>query len=318
MVSLTGLLPETRALISSATTALAVSDRVGQIAASDRPISAIRRVLLAGTTNSDRVLVPRENVLTNAATEVAQATTTAGGAKPESTATITDVWADVRTVAHYLNVSRQLLDDELLMQTYIDTLLVDGLERRVASQLINGNGTAPNLLGLLATPGIQLANAAHFTGSPVTGAGQPVENVNRLARAVRLGYSVGFAEPSFILVNPVDFEKLSTYTGAVVDYAPGGPVGMLHGLPLYRESGLPAGTALVGDGRKAIVLDRREDSLRTATPRDAETRVRGSVAVYQADQHDDYFIRNIISLLAETRLTLAVMRPAAFVSTTLV
>jgi hypothetical protein len=63
---------------------------------------------------------------------------------------------------------------------------------------------------------------------------------------------------------------------------------------------MAAGTALVGDGLMAAVVDRHD------------------ARIYTTDSHSDFFIRNILVTLAEERLALPVFRPAAFVEVELV
>jgi hypothetical protein len=57
---------------------------------------------------------------------------------------------------------------------------------------------------------------------------------------------------------------------------------------------MTAGQFLVGYGPAAGIFDRMD------------------AQIFVADQHSDFFIRNIFVVLAEERLALAVFRPAAF------
>lgn len=266
--------------------------------------SAVRQVLGSGRTNSDAVTYIRELAFTNAAAEVAEATALNEGAKPESAITFEEDTALVQNIAHWIPITRRMLEDIPMMQSYVDGRLRDGLERRVDEELINGNGTAPNISGLLDQTGLTVADAAYFAGAPVNDVGADNENPNRLRRAKRLVRTTALATPTFILANPADVEDWDTLTDADGQYLFGGPatpgsIGRMWGLPVYEDEYLAAGTAIVGDGSMAAVIDRTD------------------AAVYTTDSHSDYFIRNIFVLLAEVRLTLAVFRPAAFVVVTL-
>jgi len=79
----------------------------------------------------------------------------------------------------------------------------------------------------------------------------------------------------------------------------GGIPNLWGSVPVVESEACPAGTALLGDFRKAVLFDREDVQ----------------VSVGTADQD---FIRNIVRLLAETRLGFAVTRPAAFVEVDLV
>jgi HK97 family phage major capsid protein len=75
-----------------------------------------------------------------------------------------------------------------------------------------------------------------------------------------------------------------------------GAVPTLHGVPVVESEAIAAGVGLVGDFRKAVIWDREQASI-TAT-----------------DSHADFFIRNLVAILAEERLAFGVLRPKAFVS----
>jgi HK97 family phage major capsid protein len=167
-------------------------------------------------------------------------------------------------------------------------------------QVLLGNGTAPNLSGLLDHSDITVADDAYFTANPVHDAGFDNENLNRIRRAKSLVRTAGRARASFIIANPTDVEAWETATGTDGNYLVGpsrvlGSVGTLWGLPLYEDSNLAVGEALVGDGSKAVVIDRHD------------------AQIYTTRSHEDFFVRNIIVLLAEMRAAFAVTRPAAFV-----
>lgn len=267
-------------------------------------VSAVRQVLGSLRTTQEAVTILRENVFTNSAAEVAEATAVNEGAKPESGITFTEETFPVRTVAHWVPITRQLLEDLPMMEGYIDGRLRDGLERRIDSQLINGNGTAPNISGLLDQSGLTVADNSYFGTNPVRDAGTDNEQPNRIRRAKRLVQTSGRARPTFILANPADVETWDTLTTTTGEYLFGGPllagsVGRMWGLPVYEDENIAQNTTIVGDGSMAAVVDRLD------------------AAVYTTDSHSDFFVRNIFVLLAEARLTLAVFRPAAFCVTTL-
>lgn len=270
----------------------------------DERISAVRLALASMRTSGDAVTVLRENVFTNAAAEVAEATAVNEGAKPESAITFTEETFNVRTVAHWVPITRQMLQDIPWMESYVDGRLRDGLERRVSDELINGNGTAPNISGILDQSGLTVADNTYFASNPVRDAGTDNEQPNRIRRAKRLVQTTALARATFILANPADVETWDTLTTTDGEYLFGGPllagsVGRMWGLPIYEDEYIAQGTSIVGDGSMAAVVDRMD------------------AQVYTADQHSDFFVRNIFVLLAEVRLTLAVFRPAAFVVVTL-
>lgn len=259
----------------------------------------MRQVLMGMRTTSDAVTALAESSFTNNAAEVAEATATNEGAKPESALAFSEATFPVRTVAHWIPVTRQMVEDLPAMEAYINDRLLTGLARREDNQILNGDGSAPNLTGLLNTSGIQNLNAAHFSGNPVVNAGTSSENINRILRAKMQIAFTGYAVASFVVMNPTDWEKFATYSDGDRMYFFGGPgtsgnVPTLWGLPVVISQNITAGTALVGDGSMAAVADRVQATL------------------YMADQHSDYFVRNIFVILAEERIALPVFRAAAF------
>src|SRR5690606_25349230 len=85
----------------------------------------VRDVLPSGVTSSNNIHYTRESAFTNDAAERNE-----GTQKPESALTFELVDAPVRTIAHFLKVSKQVLDDAPALQSYIDTRLRYGVELR--------------------------------------------------------------------------------------------------------------------------------------------------------------------------------------------
>jgi len=264
----------------------------------------VRDVLVNAQTSSDAIVVMQESSFTNNAAEVAEATSAITGAKPESDIAFTEATFNVRTMAHWMAITRQMLEDLPSMQTYVDERLRYGLARRENNQLLNGNGSAPNLRGLLQTSGIQALDNTYFAANAVEAAGTDAENVNRILRAKTKVATTGAATATFIVANPADVEKWISYADTDGRFIYGNPFGgnptSMHGLPIVQTEDIAAGTVLVGDGLMAGVFDRMD------------------ARVYTTDSHSDYFIRNLFVILAEQRIALAVFRPAAFASVSLV
>lgn len=268
----------------------------------------MRDVLAGFTTNSDAVVVMTETSYTNNAVEVAEATDISGAgftaaAKPQSTLAFSETSFPIQTIAHWVPITRQTLDDLPQLESYINDRLIVGLKRRENLEFLSGNGTAPNIKGLLSTSGIQALDGTYFTANPVRDAAAANENLNRVLRAIQKIAWTGLANATFISMNPTDYEMFLTTTNTQKNYLFGGPsagrVATLWGLPVVQEPNVTAGTVVVGDGTMAAVVDRQQ------------------AAIYVADQHADYFTHNIIVILAEERVGLVVYRPVAFANVTL-
>jgi HK97 family phage major capsid protein len=266
----------------------------------------MRDVLLGLTTQSDSVTVLQESSFTNAAVEVAEATTYLRRCQARSALAFTEASFPVQWIAHWIPVTRQNLEDLSFIRGYIDGRLLTGLARREDNQILNGNGTPPNIRGLLQTSGILTLDAAYFAANPVRDAGTANENANRLRRAItRIKLStVGGAMPSFVVENPADVEDLETITDSTRQYLFGGPVRA----PASRGC---------GDCRLCSPRTSPRRPHWSETARWRPWSIGWTRRSYTTDSHSDFFIRNIFVILAEERLALAVFRAAGFAKVTL-
>lgn len=284
--------------------------RIAGISRPDDVFGSLRDVLLVGQTDSDSLIWFEENVFTNNATEVAEATSTtwtsgddaADGTKPESAITFTQKTGVVATIAHWIPITRQTLWNAPEIRSYIEGRLIDGLRLREDDQLLNGNGTAPNLTGLLQTSNIQTLDNTATTGywatNALDSAGTDRENFDRILRSKTLVATNGRARGNFVVVNPSDYEAFQFTADANDRYYGTGPftagnIPTLWGMRVVQNENITAGQALVGDGRHAQIWDRMS-------------------ATVEAGQIDKQFIRNMFTLLAEERVGLTVYRPKAF------
>lgn len=223
---------------------------------------------------------------TNNAAPVAEATSTSTGGKPESAVALVVKTGVVENIAHWIPITRRAASDARQIMTYIDEFLRWGLLDELASQVISGNGTPPALKGIASDSDIQ--SQAFVTDILTT---------TRKART--LVRTVGKGTPSAYLLSPSDWETIDLLTDNENRYYFGGPtrLGMpvLWGLPVVEEERLTDGTGYVADWREGLLFDREQ------------------INVYMTDSHDDFFIRNILVLLAEMRAGFGIRRPKTFV-----
>lgn len=266
----------------------------------------VRSAFLNGQTDSNAIEFYRELLFTNNAAFVAEATATSpttlgqSGVKPESALTFERDSALVQTLAHWIPITNAAAADEPQLRTLIDARLLDGLRTVEDDALLNGDGNAPNISGLLDVSGTQSADDAYFSSNAVEDAGTPNEDFNRILRARRLVRITGRARPTFVFLNPIDHERMLSTTDGNRQYMAGGPfsagmgINSLWGLRVIETESLASGSFVVGDGRMAAVWDRMQ-------------------ATVQVGLINDQFIRNMQTILAEERVAFTVYRPAAFV-----
>ncbi len=277
--------------ISSLTTAAAGS--VGALIDTDRspaPVMlpdrrmTIRQLLAPGVTSSNQVEYEREEAFTNSAAPVAE-----GALKPQSELQFVDATASVRTIAHWMRASVQVLDDAPGLQSMIDFRLRYGLSLVEENQLLNGSGTGQNLLGLVTAA---TAYSAAFTpASP-----SAIDTLRLAALQVTL---TEYGATGFVL-NPIDWARIELTKDSQGRYIIGNPQGQLSptlwGLPVVATQAMTVDKFLTGAfNMGAQIFDRQNATVEVST------------------EDGDNFIRNKVTIRAEERLALAIYRPAAFV-----
>ena len=103
----------------------------------------VRSLIPTTMVTSDKVGYVKQTVFTNAAAAVA-----AGAVKPQSTITVAREEAPIRVIAHVTEgIDRSLLTDYDQATGIIDNQLRLGVLLEEEDQIINGDGTAPNISG---------------------------------------------------------------------------------------------------------------------------------------------------------------------------
>lgn len=259
-----------------------------------RPLR-LRDVVTNLTTTSDTIEYVRQTSQTNNATPVAESTTTAdpgtmnaaNGVKPESALAWAKITTPVKTIAHWIPVTKRALSDASQVRSLIDAFLRYGLEEELEDQMISGDNTGENFEGLSNVSGVQ---AQAWDTNLLTTTRKAKTKVRLVGRSVANAY----------LLNPSDLEAIDLLQDNEARYYFGGPSGVgtagtLWGLPVIETEAVPAGTGYVGDFRKAVLWDREQASITIS------------------DSHANFFIRNMVAILAEMRAAFGIIQPNAFV-----
>ncbi|MBK6298297.1 MAG: phage major capsid protein [Sphingomonadales bacterium] len=285
---------EVKAIITSLTTDamgsagdLIVPDRLPGILAPGQRRLTVRDLLTPGRTSSTSVQYVKETGFTNAAATVSETT---GALKPQSDIKFDIATSSVTTIAHWVLATRQILDDAPMLQSYIDGRLRYGLALVEENQLLNGGGTGTDLNGIY-------TQATAFT-APIT-IPAPVTRIDVLRLAV-LKSALAELPTTGAVLHPADWasiELLKETTGA---YLIGNPQGALAptlwSLPIVATQAISQGNFLTGAFRLgAQIFDRWDARVEVST------------------EDDQNFRKNLVTILAEERLALAVYRPEAFV-----
>lgn len=273
---------------TSVGTSLVTPDRQQLVPLPQRKL-VVRDLITPGETSSNNIEYAKQVTFQNLAATVAEA-----AQKPQSDMTFNLTSAPVRTIAHFMKASRQIMDDSPQLKSFIDGIMTYGLKFVEDQQLLTGDGTGQNLSGLVTQA---TAYSAPFTEPAGTTA------IDRIRFAI-LQAALALYPASGIVLNPTDWTVIETLKDSMGRYLVGDPQGQLTprlwGLPVVDSIAMPAGTFLTGAFRGgAQLFDRMQTEILIST------------------EDTDNFQKNMITIRAEERLALAVYVPTAFITGTL-
>jgi HK97 family phage major capsid protein len=247
-----------------------------------------------GQTTREVIRAFRETSYTQAATSVAEE-----GQKPEATFALEEADFPVEKIAVLGRVTDEMFADFPEVRDYVNSRLIFMAQSKEDDLLLNGNGSTPNIRGVLNTSGISTVSGA---------AGLPMDAIHRAITKVRF---TGFFEPDGVIMNPLDWENVKLTKDGNGQYYGGGPlqapygtgeykmVGTIWGLPVVVTTAIAQGTALVGAFRMGAQIWRRE-----------------GVRIDSTNSDSTDFQFNRICIRVESRQALAVYRPLAFCTVT--
>ena len=289
-----GVNVEQKAIISALTTNAAgsvggaiVPDRIpGVQGVANRPLR-VRDLLMQGRTNSNSIQYVQESAFTNAAATVSE---TAGTTKAQSDLQMALVTSNVTTIAHWVQATRQILDDVPQLQSYINGRLIYGLRYVEDNQLLNGAGTGTDLNGIYTQATASTANLA-VIASPTK---------LDVLRVAILQATLANLPSTGIVLHPTDLMTIETAKDSNARYLVGDPQNRIQprlwGLPVVETLAMTSGKFLVGAfDMGAQIFDRQDARVEIST------------------EDGNNFVKNLVTILCEERLALAVYNTAAFV-----
>ncbi|WP_244496312.1 phage major capsid protein [Aureimonas ureilytica] len=244
----------------------------------------IRDLITPGRMDGNTLEYVKQTGFTNAAATVAE-----GASKPQSDLKVALVSTTAKVIAHHMKASRQIMDDVPQLQSFIDGQLRYGLAFREEAQILNGDGNGQNLLGIVPQA---TAYAAAFSPASAT----PIDTL----RLAMLQAALAEFPATGHVLNPIDWTKIELTKDAGGNYIIGVPQGSigptLWGLPVVTTQSMAANKFLTG----AFSLG-------------AQLFDRWLARVEIATENEDDFVKNLVTILCEERLALAVYRPEAFI-----
>jgi HK97 family phage major capsid protein len=254
-----------------------------------RPLT-ISDLFPGGTTSTQLIRYLVETAVTNSAAAVAE-----GALAPESALSFSQVDEVLHQIKTFLPISDLMLEDWAQAQSYIDARLILFIKLAEETQLLNGDGTGSNLVGLMNRPGLAASVVKGAGTSAVTD--NSMDAIYRQITAIR---TTQWLEPDALAIDPLGWQNILLSKNSQGAYYANGPFASAETPTLWSKRvavspAIAANSALVGAFAQGGQVFRK-----------------GGITVEASNSHADYFQRGITAIRAEERLALAIYRPGAF------
>lgn len=275
---------DVRALVASGSTLAPATVLTASPVDLGKPASALLDVLPATVVENGQYSYLRQTVRTNNAAPVA-----VGNTKPTSVMTLERVDGALQVVAHLSEpIHEPWLSDVASLEQFIESEMVAGISAALEDQILNGNGTAPQLDGII---GVSTGTQAYATSPLVT---------------IRTGlaqFEAAGLTASAVVLASADWLAIETATLTAGNYVLGqGTVGAPLDAVKRAVWGVPVVVSAAHTAGTAVLLS--EDSVGLITD--------GGVLFDWGRVNAD-FAENKIRARAEIRAQVEVFRPAGII-----
>lgn len=208
-------------------------------------------------------------------------------AKPQLDIDFQERTAKAEKIAAYAKMSKEILADVAGMRNFIEEEIQTSVELKLDTQLYNGNGTTPNLKGLV-TWATTLSVASSGFETAATGVNF-ANNYDVVIAAKAIMQTTYFFTPNVILVNPLDYGLMQvgkTADGVYVIPPFAQSMGLsIAGVRVIANAGVTAGSFVIMDTSKVRL------------------RIREEFNIDYGYVNDD-FTKNLVTVLGELRALL--------------
>jgi HK97 family phage major capsid protein len=205
-----------------------------------RPVH-IRQLIPQGSTSSDVIRFVKESGYSNGSATAAEGATLA-----QSDFDMTASDSNVRKIGTYFRISEEMLADTPQLTSYISARAPEKLLNVEDTQILTGNGSAPNLSGII-------TDAADFDVSSGGAFYQSVESANEFDVLVASLNQLALSnyQASYILLHPTDFHKIlllkDSQNNYLKDQVYSGLQPNFMGVPVIINNAISAGSFLCGN-----------------------------------------------------------------------
>lgn len=250
----------------------------------------VRDFVPVGSTNSNLIRYIQDNGGQGGPTTIGE-----GLAKPQSDRALATVDSPVRKIATYYRIPEEMINDIPYLSSFISAMGLEELRAVEDNQLLYGDGTGVNLTGF------NVAGTAFAAGVSIIGASSnEFDVIGAAKKQIRMSRING---PYVAFVSPINYfdmrYKRKDTTNNYIFQAPSlSPLNVplqADGVQIVENTNVTAGDFFVFAPTAAQIFDR------TGT----------TVRFYDQDQ--DNAIKNLITVVIEERLALAVYRPLGII-----
>lgn len=205
--------------------------------------------------------------------------TAEGAEKTQADFNVVETSVAVKKITSWIKVSKEMIADLPFMRNEINNELMELVELKLDSQVLSGSGSGDNLVGILQNA---IAwSAGNFADLFVT------PNETDVLRVAIAQIQTALFNPNYIVLHPEDTAKMELEKSTTGEYVY--PVTLtidgvvrVKGVPVIENTGITAGTFLVGDFTKSNL------------------RIREDLNIQVGYVNDD-FTKNLITILCEAR-----------------
>ena len=244
------------------------------------------------TTGLSDIKYMEETTHTNNAAEIAEETNAAAPtAYGEAALAMTERSVPIEKVPVWIPVTEEQMEDVEGFAEFVNNRLTYMVRNRVDGQLVAGNGSTPNLRGVLNASGIQ---------SQAKGTDPTPDAIYKAMTKVRgTTAGTGFAEPSAALLHPNDWQDIRLLRTADGIYIFGNPtepgLERIWGVPVVLTPAETENTGVVGDFANYAALY-----------------VKRGLSIETTNSHGSLFISGVLAIKATMRCAAVYFRGTAF------
>lgn len=275
-----------------AATTTITAPQIADVDKTAAPVKRGRRVadLLGAATISGNAVT----YYVNGAVEGDAAVTAQGAKKAQISTSFTPVTAALKKVTAFAKETSEVLEDAPFLASTVEEIINYKIVSKENAEVVSG---------IAGTSGIQ---SVTYTDSGNTGDAATLADAILLAKS-KIADATDY-EADCVLINPQDMFALRTAKDSNLQYIGGGyftgaygngeyvAPATIWGLPVFESSAVTAGEPLVAAGKLAVKVYRK-----------------GDINVKIFDQNEDDALYNIVTVLGEERLLVAVKEPKGVV-----